>query len=108
MFIKVKSDSISALILTFKLKTAGVGSGIIAREIALDLAQSEYQPNVVQHVPGVDNIIADELSRKYQPGHTFSLPECLSDVPELTLAPRLKEYYRSTFPPAAARRLGGV
>ena len=53
VFIKVKSDSISALVLMFKLKTAGYGAGIVAREVALDLAQSEYYPNVCQHVPGI-------------------------------------------------------
>jgi hypothetical protein len=104
VFIRVKSDSMSALILTFKLKTSGIGSGIIAREIALDLAQSEYQPNVVQHVPGVDNIIADELSRKYQPGHVFTLPTALAGVTELQLPIRDQSYFRSTLPPAVPRR----
>ena len=106
VFIRVKSDSMSALILTFKLKTSGVGSGIIAREIALDVAQSEYRPNIVEHVPGIDNVVADELSRKFQPGHVFALPPCLTDVPELQLAARDRSYFRSTVPPAATRRSG--
>jgi hypothetical protein len=96
----------SALILTFKLKTSGTGSGIIAREIALDLAQSEYKPNVVQHVPGVDNIVADELSRKFQPEHVFTLPTALAGVTEIQLPVRDRSYFRSTMPPAAPRRYG--
>ena len=102
VFVKVKSDSISALVLMFKLKTSGYGAGIIAREVALDLAQSEYYPNVVQHVPGIDNVIADELSRKHQPGHTYVMPACLTNVQEIKLPSRTTQFYRSTRPPVTA------
>ena len=63
MKLRVKSDSISALILVLKLKTAGTGPAVIAREMALDMASALYTPSVVAHLPGVANITADLLSR---------------------------------------------
>ena len=44
--IRVKSDSISALILILDLRTSGKANGLIAREVALDIAQGVYKPNV--------------------------------------------------------------
>ena len=104
--LRVKSDSISALVLCLNLKTRGHGTCIVAREIALDVAHSEYRPHVAQHIPGVDNIIADALSRKYAPGYTFTMPTCLDAVQELMLPVRGKDYYRTLThrAPAAAKR----
>ena len=93
--LRVRSDSISALILCLKLKTSGAGTAIIAREMALDIASSEYSPQVVEHVPGIDNIIPDELSRRFQPEHKFVLPSQLSGVPEVKLPIRVEGYFRT-------------
>jgi hypothetical protein len=106
--LKVKSDSISALVLCLDLKTRGKGTGIIAREIALDVAQSEYLPRVVEHIPGVDNIIADALSRRHMPHGAFTLPECLRNVQEAAVAPRDISYYKTTLQPAAAKQQNGT
>ena len=46
-------------------------SGIIAREIALDIAHAEYAPHIAEHVAGVDNVISDMLSRRCAPGHDY-------------------------------------
>jgi hypothetical protein len=67
----------------------------VAREIALDVAQSEYRPSIAQHIPGVDNVIADALSRKYMPDNSFTLPACLLPDQELVLPTRDKDYYRT-------------
>ena len=93
--LRVRSDSVSALILALKLKTSGKAPGIIAREIALDVAAALYIPNIAEHVPGTHNVVPDALSRKFQPGQNFVLPNVLKDVPELLLAPRGRQYYRS-------------
>ena len=93
--LRVRSDSMSALILCLKLKTSGAGTAIIAREMALDIAASEYTPQIVEHVPGVVNLIPDELSRRYQPGHGFVLPAALSAVAETKLDPRTSSYFRT-------------
>jgi hypothetical protein len=47
--IRVRSDSISALTIVLKLKTRGKGPGIIARDMALDIAEGCYQPLIAEH-----------------------------------------------------------
>ena len=98
--IHVQSDSISALVISQTLKTGGKGAGIIAREIALDIAHAVYVPHIAEHVPGDDNVIADALSRKYAPGYSFTLPMCLADVEEVAIAPRGVSYYRTVALPS--------
>jgi hypothetical protein len=99
--LKVKSDSVSALVITLKMKTSGVGPGIIAREMALDVASSEYQPSIVEHIPGVENTVADELSRRFQPGHDYAHPTVLLGADEIVLEPRSRAYYRTVSKPSA-------
>jgi hypothetical protein len=93
--VRVRSDSVSALTIVMKLKTKGRGPSIVAREMALDMAESCYYPHVVEHVPGVDNTVADMLSRKYMPGGNYLVPMCLAGVEELLLPMRDRSYYRS-------------
>ena len=115
--LRVRSDSISALVLVLKLKTAtfSAGTTIIAREIALDIASACYDPAVVEHVPGIVNKTCDHLSRKFQPGAKFSLPQLLENVPEEKVSLRNQAYFKTvTRPPDALhqwrrtkRRVGG-
>ena len=105
--LRVKSDSVSALILVLRMKTSGRASGIIAREVALDVAASCYAPALAEHVPGVANVVADALSRRFEPGCTFAVPRCLLEVPELELPPRDASYYRTLgAPPATPAKQG--
>ena len=101
--LRVKSDSISALVLTLNLKTRGKGAGIVARELALDVAASEYAPHVAEHIPGVENILADALSRQFEPGFDYALPTIFANVPESVLPLRGEDYFRTLQPPAAYR-----
>ena len=41
--------------------------GVIAREMALDVAGLSYAPDIVRHIPGIANVSADALSRRYEP-----------------------------------------
>ena len=100
--IRVRSDSVSALVLAIRLKTKGRAPGIIAREIALDIAAAHYVPHVAEHVPGLHNVIPDALSRKFQPGQTFVVPRVLQLVPETVLEMRGRKYFRSIAPPPQA------
>ena len=95
----MKSDSVSALILVLRMKTSGSATGIIAREIALDIAASCYAPALAEHVPGVANVTADTLSRRFEPGCTFAVPAVLASVPELRLTPRGKTFFKSLAAP---------
>jgi hypothetical protein len=107
--LRVKSDNISALVMCLKLKTTGHGTGIIARELALDIACSEYRPQIAEHIPGVDNVISDALSRRYQPEADVQLPHCLCKVQELVLPIRGEEFFRTlgNKPPAVTKRQNG-
>ena len=104
MLLRVKSDSISALVLSLDLKTSGFGAGIIAREIALDVAATEYKPDVAEHVPGLDNDVADMLSRKFAPTKDYVLPSILASIPEAPVTDRHDEYYRTVHQPPAASK----
>jgi hypothetical protein len=100
VLVRVQSDSISALILSLDLKTRGKGAGIIAREIALDIAHAEYAPHIAEHVAGVDNVISDMLSRRCAPGHDYVLPQCLHHTPELELETRGTNYFATIAHPS--------
>ena len=78
--LEVKSDSVSALNLLLNMKTSGPGNSLIAREIALDLAQGLYRPQVVEHVAGLANQSADSLSRIFQPNESYCVPPSLSSL----------------------------
>ena len=64
----VRSDNAGALALVAKLKAHSPNLALIARELALTLAHGVHVPDMVQHLPGIANVIADALSRTHQPG----------------------------------------
>ncbi|CAE8627265.1 unnamed protein product [Polarella glacialis] len=78
----VRSDNVTALFMAAYLKGRGHGVRTVARELALDLGDGSFAPDLVVHLPGVDNDIADALSRRFQPNKAFTLPAALSGVPE--------------------------
>ena len=56
----------------------------------MTLASSCARPSLVEHTPGVANKLADTLSRRFQPGTEFLVPEALVDVPECIVLPRIQ------------------
>ena len=68
---------------------------VVARELALTLSESCVRPHVVKHTPGVANKLADILSRRFQPGVHFVVPEAFVDVPEVSIRPRIMDFCRS-------------
>ena len=105
--LRVKSDSVSALVLVLNLKTKGKGAGVVAREIALDIATSVYSPHVAEHIPGVENAVADVLSRQFEPGSDYCLPAALAGVQEMHLSSRDASYYRTLQPPCVKTQKSG-
>jgi len=90
----MRSDNVSSLNVVLNLKASdGTISGLIARELALDLGDCAYAPTQVSHLPGVVNQLSDALSRKYAPGRIFQLPQALKEVPEATVPRRDEAYY---------------
>ena len=66
--LRVRGDNVSALIMLVKMKSTGDGMNLIARELALDVAESVYEPSVAEHLPGVTNDMAERHSRLDQHG----------------------------------------
>ena len=92
--LRVMSDSVTAMIMVLRLKARGSGPALVAREVALDLADALYQPNVVGHLPGIANTIADYLSRPDK-WDAIALPAALADAREMQLPPRTRCWWRS-------------
>jgi hypothetical protein len=97
--LRIASDNITALTMAANLKSSGRAVNIIAREMALDLAQALYAPDIVEHRPGVTNIAADMLSRRFDPSKIFILPDCLRDAQEVTLPRRGAKWWLTTMDP---------
>ena len=64
-------------------------------ELALTLSESCVRPQVVKHTPGVANKFADILSRRFQLGVHFVVPQAFVRVPEVPIRPRTMDFYRS-------------
>ena len=86
--LRVRSDSIACLTMVLRHKANGRGPGIIARELALDIARASYRPSVVEHVPGIANKTCDVLSRLHEPGKSAQIPAHLAQVARAKVAPR--------------------
>ena len=75
--------------------------GILAREVALDVAESVYKPDLGIHIPGVANVSADILSRLGEPkADPGPLPEVLSLAKRVAPPRRDQGYYRALFAPS--------
>ena len=77
-----------------KMQPKSKALGIVARELALDLADASYNVDFIQHVAGLANVTADALSRKCQPGKDFTLPSLLADAVEVRPPARAPCWWR--------------
>ena len=100
----LQGDNASALTLVLKLKAQNGSMKAIAREIALIFSESSIMPAIVEHVPGMTNVVADKLSRKFEPMAQFVLPAALEQVPEATAPIRNCDYYVVPFRAAPRKR----
>ena len=89
----VKADNVSALTMVASMKAKSRATNLIARELALDLADGAFRPDFVAHIPGISNIAADALSRKFVPDTSFQLPWMLQGVPEVSCPERSDLYF---------------
>jgi hypothetical protein len=64
---RVKSDSLSSLLMLSKGRAKSPELNVIAREVALDQALLVYRLTFLEHIPGVTNLEADFLSRVFAP-----------------------------------------
>jgi len=91
LLVTLTSDNTSALAMSAKLKITA--STLISRELALLLSETSFQPRVIEHLPGVMNSHADALSRLWQPGANFRIPEGLAKCKRLHPPTRDASYY---------------
>ena len=64
IILKVRSDNVGALTLLLKMRPANATIAIVARELALRLADLSFPPDAM-HTPGVAHVLADRLSRVF-------------------------------------------
>ena len=93
--LEVKSDSVAALTMVASMHTRSPQVAVVARELALTFSESCVRPQVVKHTPGVANKLADILSRRFQPGVHFVVPQALVRVLEVPIRPRTMDFDRS-------------
>ena len=68
---------------------------VVARELALTFSESCVRAQVVKRTPGVANKLADLLSRRFQRGVHFVVPQALVGVLEVLIRQRTMDSYRS-------------
>ena len=84
----------ASLVAMLSLRAKGAGPSLIARELALELGDGSFAPDLVEHLPGVSNPEADELSRRYDHAHQpWNLPQLFQGVPETVLPSRPRRWY---------------
>ncbi|CAK0891828.1 unnamed protein product [Prorocentrum cordatum] len=102
------ADSISTLtlLLNFRARTASYSLGVICREMALEFGDCACKPKAYVHLPGIANDVADELSRRAQPGHQARHPIALEGATEFHVAPRALSFFRALPSASQLQRTG--
>ena len=94
----IRSDNVGALILLSKLKTTSARNAIIAREFALDLGDASFAPRIIEHIPGVTNVICDSLSRLLDDSGKYATPPIRKECRKVCLPARNEDWWRSIRP----------
>ena len=91
----VRGDNMAMLTLVVNMRPKSKQLQIVAQELALEFCHFSFVPVIAEHIPGVANKIADELSRRHQPGTNASELSFLSAAMEVEVPLRDKAYYRT-------------
>ncbi len=78
-----------------KMQPHSVQLGLLARELALDIADGAFAPEIVAHLPGIANATADSLSRLLDPLKKAVVPQYLSGIAPTSCPPRCASWYKS-------------
>jgi hypothetical protein len=75
-----------------------------ARDLALDLAVGTCGPDVINHIPGISNVLADALCRRHSPlnAASWQLPAALVHAKQVACPVRKDTWWRSRAPPGRA------
>ena len=93
--LSLRTDNVAALTTLVKLQPHSNSLGLIARELALDIANSAFSPDEAIHIPGLANQAADYLSRVFDPSYTPSPPPYLVEDCRHTCTIRSRSWWRS-------------
>ena len=93
--VTVWGDNMSAVWMLAKLQPKSKALGVIAREVAIDLSCASYAPDFTEHLPGVTNVTADALSRRFQPGKSYPTPPLLADAAEMQPPERVITWWKT-------------
>ena len=88
----MRSDDIGALFTG--AQTHSKASPTISKEVALLYSETSFEPRRFDHILGVANGIADELSRMCEPQSSGVLPMELRDIEQTIVPIRDKRYYK--------------
>ena len=91
----VRADNVTTLTLVRKLRVKGPALTKIAQEMALDVAWSTYEPDILEHTPGCQNVLADLLSRIHEPGTKLTLPSHLKKADRYYPPARSRQWWRT-------------
>ena len=93
--VSVRGDNLAALSLLTKMQPKSPSLAIVAREIALVVAEGSYTPDFIQHVAGVANSVADSLSRRSESGPEWQLPAHLEHATETICSVRDAAWWKT-------------
>ena len=105
--LRVRGDSQAALGALGKLRFPSPHINAIARELAIDLAESSFELAVHQHIPGKSNVLPDFLSRLEEPGASKRPPCDLSKVHCTKVEPRGPSWWRTWAGPDVEKDVAG-
>ena len=91
----LQGDNIAALTLACRMKAKDGPMTAIAREVALEFSHTTVMPQLAQHIAGLTNVLADYLSRRYEPGkENEPFPADLLAATEVEPPVRDSSFYR--------------
>ena len=91
----IRTDNVAALTMCCKMQPHSETLGVIARELALDIAASSYKPDDARHIPGIANKTVDYLSRIYAPLFSTQPPTYLPPVACHMCSARGEDWWRA-------------
>ena len=94
---RVRSDSLSALRSMAKLASSAPALNLVARELAHDQVVGLYHIGFATHIPGIANLLSDDLSRLWAP-EVHSIPKELLEVARVHPPIRDRAFWRTVIP----------
>ncbi len=101
--VAVRSDSLAALNAARKLSSSDPKLNTVMQELALLVAIDGLHLGLIEHTPGLANVLPDRLSRRFQ-GADWRLPAELQGIKERVLKPRMSNWWVAKGLPARHSR----